>query len=160
MTETTDTRTLHVDRSTSTAHRLSRYDGACANLHGHNMVWKGEVDVDMNVSGRDNMPLDLKDVSGEIDAVDHALILSKEDALLETLLPGEHEIFQLDQSEPFIGEYNIPELGPTFVFSGDPTCEVLSQWMADRIQDIDGVVDVSITVHETAKYGIETQSRR
>jgi len=70
-----DSRVLDVERSTSTAHRLTHYDGACGNLHGHNMEWNVKVCVDMQGVGDDNMPLDLKDVSGMVDEFDHLVVL-------------------------------------------------------------------------------------
>jgi len=154
----TETRTLHVERSTSTAHRLSRYEGVCGNIHGHNMDWDVTVTVDMSHAGDDNMPLDLKDVSDKIDAVDHALILSQDDVLLESLLPDHHSAFNNVSGSDFVGQFGVEELGPVWVFTGDPTCEVLAQWMADRIRNIPAVTQVEITVNETSKYGIETSS--
>jgi len=162
----TDTRTLHVERSTSTAHRLHHYDGVCGNVHGHNMKWEAEVEVSMEEVGDDNMPLDLKDVSSLIDDTDHAILLNVNDKLLdaladEVLLDESQSLEQMrqkDQSGIYVDSGQIPLLGEAYLFHGDPTCEVMAQWMADRIQNIDAVVDVEIIVYETDKYGIETSS--
>ncbi len=161
-----DTRTLHIERSTSTAHRLSHYDGVCGNVHGHNMKWEAEVEVSMDDVGDDQMPLDLKTVSSLIDDTDHAILLNVNDRLLdvvadEVLLESSDSLEDLrgkEQSGVYVGSGQVPLLGETYLFRGDPTCEVIAQWMADRIQSVDNVVDVKMTVHETDKYGIETSS--
>ena len=62
-----NTRTLEVERSTSTAHRLDEYDGVCANIHGHNFEWEVTLEVSMENTGEDNMPLDFKDVADLLD---------------------------------------------------------------------------------------------
>lgn len=165
MSETT--RTLHVERSTSTAHRLSHYDGVCGNIHGHNMVWEAEVEVSMDGADNDNMPLDLKTVSSLIDEVDHALLLNVDDELLDAVMvdggivtDGDtlSDLRQMGQDGIYVREAYIEPLGEVYLFWGDPTCEQMSQWMANRIQQIDAVVDVELTVYETDKYGIETSS--
>lgn len=132
------TRTLTVERSTSTAHRLTQYDGVCGNIHGHNMVWQAEVDLSMDEVGDDNMPVDLKDISEEIDQLDHVMVLSTDDPLTD-----------IDRD---------PEtaLGTEVIwFDSDPTCEHLSKWMAQQIYEIDDAIfNVKVTVSETEKYGI------
>lgn len=133
-----DTRTLSVERSTSTAHRLLHYDGACNNVHGHNMAFDVEVQVDMADTGEGNMPLDLKDVSDVIDQYDHATVLNEDDPLAEVLA----------------------DLGPVYTTEGDPTCEVLSQRVADELTALDGVGMAVVTVNETDKYGITATSYR
>lgn len=138
----TDSRTLDVQRSTSTAHRLVNYDGVCGNIHGHNMKWDVRVEVDMSDTGDNNMPLDLKAVADIIDEVDHAIVLSSDDPLAEI-----EDIEEL--------------LGDVIWFDGDPTCEVLSQWMADRIANAnESVLWVSVDVAETDKYSVSTDAAR
>lgn len=138
------TRTLSVERSTSTAHRLSRYHGACGNIHGHNMVWEADVEIKMDPEDRSHMPLDLKDISDVIDRVDHACILSRQDPLLDGGLQQKAGVDMTDL------------LGDVIVFDGDPTCEVMAKWMAKRIYDVDeSVLSVSLACSETAKYTIE-----
>lgn len=134
-----ESRTLKVERSTSTAHRLLNYDGACGNVHGHNMDWEVDARISMEGVGDDNMPVDLKDISSTIDQVDHAICLNADDGLAKT--------------EP---QRSPDNLGDLITFEGDPTCEVLSQWMAKQIYHIDEAVQyVNVTVYETDKYGIQ-----
>lgn len=149
------TRTLHVERSTSTAHRLSRYDGVCGNIHGHNMHWVAEVVVDMSDTGDDNMPLDLKHISDLIDETDHATLLSEQETRKLHEVMGTDNVPSDDEDKKEIIE---ALFGDVIWFEGDPTCEVMAQWMANRIREIDEVISVQITVHETDKYGIETSS--
>ncbi len=138
-----DTRTLTVERSTSTAHRLTHYDGACSNVHGHNMDWELEVEVSMEGVGDDNMPLDFKDLSDLIDETDHAILLNEDDPLLE------------DQAQRNLAE---GALGDVMVFESDPTCELISQWMAKRIvKKIESVLWVQVTIYETDKYGMTAE---
>lgn len=126
-----NTRTLNVERSTSTAHRLLHYDGACNNLHGHNMEWEIELEVSMIGVGESNMPLDFKAVADQIDVVDHATVLNEDDPLLE--------------STEALGEY--------ITTDGDPTCEVLSWWMAEQIYELDDDIEwVEVSLAETDKY--------
>lgn len=131
------------------------------------MVWEAEVVVSMNKVGDDNMPLDLKDVSDLIDDVDHALLLNVDDSLLDVVAStgsitdrGEtlEQLRSMDQDGTHVREVQIDLVGDAYLFWGDPTCEVMSQWMADRIRDVDGVEDVRLVVNETDKYGIETWS--
>jgi 6-pyruvoyl-tetrahydropterin synthase len=160
-----DTRTLEIVRSTSTAHRLSEYDGVCGAIHGHNIHWEVEATVDMSDAGTSNMPIDLKDISSLIDDVDHAAVLCREDELLRFII-NNHDHYEdklfLDNTvvkhNDFVGEWDIKKIGQTFVFASDPTCELLSQWMADRIEDLDPVISVDLMVYETDKYGIRAVS--
>lgn len=132
-----DTRTLHVERSTSTAHRLLNYDGACRNVHGHNMDWDVTISLDMvDEDDPTNMPLDFKEVSDTIDEVDHAILLNETDPLYNEVANA---------------------LGDFITFEGDPTCEVMAKWMAEKLFDLDEAVNhVTVSVAETDKYSIET----
>jgi 6-pyruvoyl-tetrahydropterin synthase len=124
-------RTLHVTRTTSTAHRLLHYDGACGNVHGHNLDWEVEVALSMADAGEANMPVDLKDIADTLDRLDHATCLNADDTLTEA------------------------PLGQVVTFDGDPTCEHLSQRMAEWVHDLAPAIRyVAVTVHETGKYGV------
>jgi len=129
----TDHRTVTVERSTSTAHRLHHYDGVCGDVHGHNIRWELTLVVEMGSVGDDNMPLDFKAVSDMVDETDHAILLNESDPLTES----EH-------------------LGSVITFDGDPTTELISQWMADRLVSLDVVTAAEVTLYETDKYGMTT----
>lgn len=137
--EKSERRELTVERSTSTAHRLLHYDGACGNVHGHNLDWDIELVVSMEYAGEDNMPLDFKEVSDKIDETDHTTILNIEDPLLNHReLLGDKEVIVMD---------------------GDPTCEVLAQWMASRlVREVDAVLCAEVTLKETEKYGMTAKA--
>lgn len=133
-------RKLEVERSTSTAHRLKEYDGACACVHGHNMKWEIILTVSMEDVGSDNMPLDFKEVSNMVDETDHAILLNDDDPLL-----GREGMEQL--------------LGDLITFDGDPTCELISEWMAERfVDEIPSVLDAEVTIYETDKYGMTAKA--
>lgn len=145
------TRRLHIERSTSTAHRLVHYDGICGDVHGHNMHWEVEARVDMAESDGDNMPLDLKDVSGLIDEVDHTTLLNEDDPLVHDRT---QEGIQVTDAKASVRKL----LGEVIWFDGDPTCEVVVKWMAKRIHQLDSVIGVRLTLYETDKYGVETST--
>lgn len=152
-------REINVERSTSTAHRLAEYDGGCNYLHGHNMKWDVDMTVSMDHTGKDNMPIDFKDVSSLIDVTDHAIILSEEDPLLEALF-GEEVDPEYMTSMWDDGSYRITGdgvLGDALILpSGDPTCEYLTEWMAKRLYNVgDYVSSVTVACSETEKYTME-----
>jgi 6-pyruvoyltetrahydropterin/6-carboxytetrahydropterin synthase len=60
----------------SSAHRLENYDGACANLHGHD--WKVEVEIQNHTLVSD-MVVDFKVLKKLIDNLDHCFINDKVD---------------------------------------------------------------------------------
>lgn len=137
-----DTRTLTVERSTSTAHRLTHYDGVCGNVHGHNMKWELKLVVSMEDTGDDNMPLDFKTVSDLVDEYDHATVLNEDDVLL-------------DQGVEWAESY----LGEVITFDGDPTCELLADVLArDLVDEIDAVQSANVTLKETEKYGMTARA--
>ena len=145
-----DTRTLHVKRSTSTAHRLTHYDGVCGNIHGHNMHWEVWVEVSMAGTGEDNMPLDLKTVADTIDRVDHAALLSRQEYDRVRELLGSN----FDHSKELIEDF----FGDVLWFNGDPTCEVMAKWMATRIyEQSEAIENVELEVAETDKYSISAE---
>lgn len=158
-----DTLVLTVDMDTSTAHRLSHYDGVCSSIHGHNMGWEAEVTFHYDANYEDNMAEDFKDISDVIDEVDHALLLNKEDPIAQERLEYEDEWTWLagDQSHPVVGwtKYNSQKYGTVFVFNGDPTVEILSEWMMCRIlTEFDDAFYIQLHVSETDKYKISREA--
>lgn len=129
----TNSRILEVERTTSTAHRLLHYEGACGNVHGHNMRWEVEVGVAMEKDDESNMPLDLKDISETIDTFDHALVLNANDPLT--------------QYADVLGDVIEVE-------DGDPTCERMVEVVGDMLVELDCVEWVDVTCSETDKYSI------
>ena len=127
-------RTMSVEQTTSTAHRLYRYDGVCNNIHGHNLRWEVEATIDMLDAPEDTgMVVDLKDLKDVVDAVDHAVILHAEDPLADLLIEAGQEVY---------------------VLPVDPTCENVVAWMAETIIEELPVVAVDLTLSETDKYSI------
>lgn len=148
-------RMLDIDRSTSTAHRLTEYDGVCNNIHGHNLKWTGTVRVIMDDTGLDNMPVDFKRVKDTIDRVDHTLLLSAEDRLVK----GMYDLDDFDShgtSYEFLRVEN-PSFGEIVMFDGDPTCEMLVGWMGELIYNLDEAIkSVRIELGETDKYQVSS----
>jgi 6-pyruvoyltetrahydropterin/6-carboxytetrahydropterin synthase len=80
-------------------HRLLRYQGKCAHLHGHN----GRLEVMVAAPGLDgqSMVADFSEVErvvrGFVDEnLDHRLLLSKDDPLVEVLRRHDEPIFVMD----------------------------------------------------------------
>jgi 6-pyruvoyltetrahydropterin/6-carboxytetrahydropterin synthase len=71
-------------------HRLLGYQGACANIHGHNYKLEVTVQDDTDVLG---MVVDFKELKTRVNRAiakyDHALILQKGDPLIEILKPSQ-----------------------------------------------------------------------
>lgn len=126
-------REVKVNHSTSTAHRLLYYDGACNNVHGHNMEWTVNLTVEMEEIGDTNMAIDFKKVSELLDETDHAIILNEEDPLVK----------------------HADLLGSVITVSGDPTVELMTEWMANKFLEFDEVVSATVSCAETDKYDME-----
>lgn len=145
-------RTLTVEHTTSTAHRLPHYDGVCNRVHGHNIRWEVEMSVD--VPDEDHqMALDFKDVTEVLDEYDHAILLSKDDFAIDKMLeflPHGRKEHARDILEDLFGKVEW--------FENDPTCEHVSQVVAERLREIENVRFVNVTMHETDKYGMEASS--
>ena len=143
-------RKLSVERSVATGHRLSEYDGVCGNVHGHNIKFEVEVRVEMDEDDSSNMPLDLKDISSVIDQLDHVLVLSVNDEMLEidptwSGVPDDAEFPVLFKSEVY---------GPVYVFEGDPTCEVIAQYIAEELIGLNSIFYADVIAYETDKYSV------
>jgi 6-pyruvoyltetrahydropterin/6-carboxytetrahydropterin synthase len=95
-------------------HRLIRYQGKCAHLHGHN--GRVEIVVAAKTLDHQSMVTDFSEiqrvVKGFIDAnLDHKLLLSKDDPLV-AVLRGQDE--------------------PIYVMDNDPTAEAIARLICDK----------------------------
>ncbi|AGM11684.1 QueD [Halovirus HCTV-5] len=136
-------RTLEVEgHTTSTAHRLMHYDGACNNIHGHNMEWNARLKVRVP-NEEHQMAEDFKDISDVFDQYDHAILLNNDDPLLEAL-------------QDFGGSALVTDvLGEVYTFDGDPTTELVSQVVAQQLVDtFENVERARVQIKETAKYAM------
>lgn len=136
-------RTLRVrGHTTSTAHRLMHYDGACNNVHGHNMEWNVTLTV-IVPDEEHQMALDFKDVSDVLDEYDHAIVLNEDDPLV-TAPDGVRDL-----------------LGDVITVEGDPTCENISQHVADRyLEEFENVLASDVEMAETGKYAMSATGER
>lgn len=75
--------TITFTRVFAAAHRLYPYEGKCANIHGHN--YKAVVEIDAPVKSATGFIIEFDTVKAVIDELDHSLILSRSDPLLEVL---------------------------------------------------------------------------
>jgi 6-pyruvoyl-tetrahydropterin synthase len=140
---TNNIRTLEVEgHTTSTAHRLMHYDGACNNVHGHNMEWNAKLKV--RVPNEDHqMAEDFKDISDVFDKYDHAILLNNEDPLLSALEEAGGTALATEV------------LGEIYTFDGDPTTELVSQVVAQELVDtFENVERARVQIKETSKYGM------
>jgi 6-pyruvoyltetrahydropterin/6-carboxytetrahydropterin synthase len=95
-------------------HRLLRYQGKCAHLHGHN--GRVEIVVAAKALDRQSMVTDFSEIQrvvrGFIDEhLDHKLLLSKDDPLVDVLKK---------QDEPI------------YVMDSDPTAEAIARLICDK----------------------------
>jgi 6-pyruvoyltetrahydropterin/6-carboxytetrahydropterin synthase len=83
----------------SYGHRLLRYQGKCAHLHGHN--GRAEITVAAESLNRQAMVADFSEISrivrGWIDQnLDHRLLLHRDDPLVEVLRRHDEPVFLMD----------------------------------------------------------------
>lgn len=128
---------MSAELTTSTGHRLPDYDGACANLHGHNLHWEIKVNVEMAYA-EDGMAVDLKDLKAVANRFDHALVLAADDPLVD-VLGDETEIVHLPDGET-------------------PTCENMVWAVAHELLDLNGVRDSAVVLRETDKYSVSAHA--
>lgn len=132
----TNERVLSVSRTTSTAHRLHHYDGACNNVHGHNLTWNVDLLIGMDPHDDARMPVDFKDISEVLDLVDHAIVVNVDDPIAD-----EKSLF-----------------GKVFTVNGDPTCENLALLMAQKIyEESSDIRHVELELVETDNYSVTAE---
>ena len=95
-------------------HRLLRYQGKCAHLHGHN--GRVEIVVAAKALDRQSMVTDFSEIQrvvrGFIDEhLDHKLLLSKDDPLVDVLKRQDE---------------------PVYVMDSDPTAEAIARLICDK----------------------------
>lgn len=110
----------------SIGHRLHRYVGLCANLHGHNYTIQATVEGNPDLLG---LVIDFKDLKGILHSIlepfDHAMVLHVDDPLAQ----------------------NLP--GRLVLLSVNPTAENLASLIFNRLRD-EGVSQViRVVVRET-----------
>lgn len=123
------------------AHSLSRYDGDCKQIHGHNFgvrIWaQGPVDSstgmveDFKVLGHA-----LREVT---DKYDHALILNRESALYNWMVTAPEDIL-----------YDLKIIA----FPTEPTCEELAVRILNQLRSLlpNELTVTRVEVTETDKY--------
>lgn len=127
------------------AHMLSRYNGKCANLHGH--TYHAEVDIVGHTDG--DILVDFNDIKNFFDEYDHAIIFAGDDVRCE----AEEEL--LNWAEVYRLRY---VMMPS---KRRPTAENMAQLMADKLYRAtkkDGVASVSIRLWETPSSYAEATS--
>jgi 6-pyruvoyltetrahydropterin/6-carboxytetrahydropterin synthase len=80
-------------------HRLLRYKGKCAHLHGHN----GRVDIELSAPGlnEQSMVADFSDIGRIVKEwidqnLDHRMLLHKDDPLVPLLRKHDEPVFEMD----------------------------------------------------------------
>lgn len=63
---------LGTTQTFSAAHKLPRYEGNCANLHGH--TWKAEIIIKGEIDIETGMIIDFRAVKDLINALDHSYL--------------------------------------------------------------------------------------
>ena len=98
----------HFDAS----HRLLHYPGKCANLHGHR--WLVEVWIEGTVDSISGILVDYNEIREVVDRLDHQIILNEDDPMV-----------------PCISQFQ-----EVITTKGDPTSELLTVIIRDRINDL------------------------
>lgn len=97
-------------------HRLSKHNGRCANVHGHNL----EIIVGLKTGGLDDndMVMDFSEVKkivgGYLDNLDHGLLINKNDPLYDSLVKCSERVIE---------------------FNDDPTAEELARYLYEKIEN-------------------------
>jgi 6-pyruvoyltetrahydropterin/6-carboxytetrahydropterin synthase len=83
-------------------HRLLRYQGKCAHLHGHN--GKVEIEIASGSLNDQSMVADFSDIARVVKSwidqnLDHRMLLHREDPLVEVLRRHDEPVFLMD-SDP------------------------------------------------------------
>lgn len=129
---------LHVKGHFCAAHRLARYRGDCASIHGHD--WKVQVDVDAKADPTHGMLVDFKVLDGVVKQIlnelDHAFIVSNH--------PSNQQFFTR---------------GETLVLTEEPTAENIAKhiFLSFNRSMTEGEVSpraLAVHVWETDKYGV------
>lgn len=100
-------------------HRLSKHEGLCKNIHGHNL--KIEVQVKCDVLDNNDMAVDFgilkKEVKKILDKFDHTTLLNiKDQTNYQYCMGKEYRVFTLD---------------------GDPTAEMFSAFLFHEIKKLE-----------------------
>ena len=82
-------------------HRLTRYEGKCRHLHGHDAM--AEIEVAQDELDHRGMVIDFSDIKSAIkgwidDEIDHKLLLHREDPIVPVLLEQGEPIFLMDSN--------------------------------------------------------------
>lgn len=133
----------HFTRVFAAAHRVWNDDSPCRNIHGHNYLANVEVQVD--ALDRSNFVAPFAAIKGEIDALDHTLILDAMDPLADLLVNSDSEL--------------VRSLALTLV-PGIPSTEFMARYLAEAIgravlnaNEDTRYVEVGVSLRETP--GIE-----
>jgi 6-pyruvoyltetrahydropterin/6-carboxytetrahydropterin synthase len=105
-----------------TSHRLLRYKGKCANLHGHR--WKVEVWIEGEPDPSTQILIDYSLIKQVIDKYDHQIILNRDDPMV-----------------PCIQKFN-----PVITTPGDPTSELIASIIRDDLYTVCRDLGIRITI--------------
>ena len=105
-----------------TAHRQYKDPGKCGFLHGHN--WVAEVIIEGHTD-KLGYVIDFKDVKTIINEMDHKVLLSVDDPLVEELQKLEQKVM---------------------VLPDNPTCENIAKYIARKLVSFDVVHIREVTV--------------
>lgn len=110
--------------TTETAHRLMDYVGKCSGIHGHSYLWEVTARREDDAVGSNGIAIDFADLKAAMrsciyDRFDHALVLSKEDPLVEA------EVMKWDSNG---------DKQKIFSFYDNPTAECFAVWAAIELQ--------------------------
>lgn len=101
------------------AHRLSNYDGACNNIHGHSYYWKVEINAQEN--NKTNMVLDYAELKKIMMEFDHCLLLSSNESHIKL--------------QKFLIDENICNKNNVHLVLWEPTAEEMAKHFCYKISE-------------------------
>lgn len=126
--------TISKDIKFDCAHMLSKYEGKCANLHGH--TYHGTVTIEGDVSRKTSMVVDYNTIKEVVDTFDHAVIFSA----TEERNAAEAELYD------WARRYKMRRVE---LVHGKSTAEVLAKNIAVMLARLPGVKHALVELSET-----------
>ncbi|RBP52869.1 6-pyruvoyl trahydropterin synthase family protein [Arenicella xantha] len=112
-------------------HRLLKYQGPCANLHGHNA--RAEITLASEQLDERGMVMDFGDIKSVIktwidDNLDHTMLLCKDDPLVAVLTDNQEKFYLMDKNPT---AENIAELIFNYAEQQNFPVESVTLWESD-----------------------------
>lgn len=144
-------KTIRLDHTISTGHRIVGHEGKCARLHGHD--YRFHVELASDVLLPIGFVIDFADVKGVLDEWDHRLLLWTEDPLWVAT--------NRTQSATFPHDLCVDGEAGVIRVAFNPTAENMADHLVKRyLEDFDQIVYAAVEVWETPKASAFAEATR